>query len=396
MASEKRDPGLHSSIGILAVTQNGVRLALQLQEGLPGSVCYVPKRHGFALAMGAAGFHRLGAAISEAWSRHDALVCIMATGIVVRQIAPLIKHKMVDPAVVVLDEKGQFVISLLSGHLGGANRLAHQIAEIVEGQAVITTASDVQNKPAIDLIASEIGLEMENPEMAARLTRSFLEHEMISIFDPHGVLRPYLEREKNLVWLTGNLVEEFGDRICAGAWIGGDTEEAAGSGRQEPTQREAILQPECFGSAHPCIWVSEYRPPAAMRCLFLRPRNLVVGLGCNRGTPPDEMMSLLEEIFSDENLSLLSIRNLASIDLKSDEPAILKAAETLDRPVYFYSKADLKDITVPNPSHMVETHVGVRSVCEAAALLSAQNGKLIVAKRKGANVTMAVARVDYP
>ncbi len=115
MVSENRDAGAPLSVGILAITRHGVGLALQLQKGLPGSVCYVPKRHHFALAMGAVGYQRLGTVMPELWSTHDALVCIMATGIVVRQIAPLIKHKTQDPAVVVLDEKGQFVISLLSG-----------------------------------------------------------------------------------------------------------------------------------------------------------------------------------------------------------------------------------------------------------------------------------------
>ena len=378
MVSESRDAGPPLSVGIIAITVNGVGLALQLQKGLPGSVCYVPSRHHFALAMGAVGYQRLGTLLPEVWSKHDALVCIMATGIVVRQIAPLIKHKMQDPAVVVLDEKGQFVISLLSGHLGGANRLAQKIAQMIEGQAVITTASDVQDKPAIDLIAKEAGLEIENPAIVARLTRSLLEDEKIWIFDPHKLLKPYLKSGDNLIWLPCG--EDSGARE--------DGEE----GGQHAI--DSVIRAQYSAGVSSGIWVSEYLAPAQTRCLCLRPRNLVVGLGCNRGTSSGEMMTLLQEVFADEKLSIISIRNLVSIDLKADEPAILKTAESLNRPVHFYSGAEIKNISVPNPSDLVETHVGVPSVCEAAALLSAQSGELIIPKRKTANVTLAVARAD--
>jgi len=379
MASEKCEAGSHLSVGILAITRHGTGLALRLQKELPGSVCYVPKRHHFALATGAVGYQRLGTVIPQVWSKHDALVCIMATGIVVRQIASLMRHKTHDPAVVVLDEKGNFVISLLSGHLGGANRLAQKIAQMIEGQAVITTASDVRDKPAIDLIAKEAGLEIENPAMVARLTRSFLEDEKIWIFDPGRRLRPYLKDDDNIVWLP-----------CA--------EESAGREQREGGGRvaiESVIQAtQSFAGVAAGIWVSEYLAPAHTQCLYLRPHNLVVGLGCNRGTSSSEMVNLLQEVFADEKLSILSIRNLASIDLKADEPAILETAEWLNRPIHFYSGAEIKNIFVPNPSDLVETHVGVPSVCEATALLGAQPGELIIPKRKTTNVTLAVARAS--
>jgi cobalt-precorrin 5A hydrolase len=121
------DPPLHDvsePAAVLALTANGVALALRLAQALGCCTVHVPRRHGFALAMGAEPFDRLRDRVSELWKDHGALVFIMATGIVVRSIAPLLRHKSRDPAVVVVDEKGRFVISLLSGHLGGANRLA--------------------------------------------------------------------------------------------------------------------------------------------------------------------------------------------------------------------------------------------------------------------------------
>ncbi len=246
--------GQYAATAVIALTRNGVRLALQIQAGLPECVCYVPERHRFALALGAVGFDRLAAVVPELWRRYRALVFIMATGIVVRQIAPLLKHKTRDPAVVVLDERGQYVISLVSGHLGGANRLAETIARITGGQAVITTASDVQKRPAIDLIAQKLGLEIENPEMLAGVARRILEDEPVWLYDPDRRLAPALEGEVKVVRLE-----------------------------------EWAKLPDC-DQEHAGIWVSEYLAPAGSRCLLLRPQNLVVGVGCNRGTPVEEIL----------------------------------------------------------------------------------------------------------
>jgi|WetSurMetagenome_2_1015567.scaffolds.fasta_scaffold05992_7 cobalt-precorrin 5A hydrolase len=348
------------SIAILALTRSGVDLALKIQTGFPGSACYVTKRHHFALAMGAEGFDRLGNVVPDLWHRFRALVFVMAAGIVVRHIAPLLKHKTQDPAVVVLDERGKFVISLISGHLGGANRLAEAVAQITGGQAVITTASDVQNRPAIDLIAQELGLEIENPEMLSPVARRFLEYERVWVFDPEGRLAPYFKDEENLVWSEA---------------------EAIASGPHEAGEG---------------IWVSDRLAPEGLPCLLLRPRNLVVGIGCNRGTPVDEILDLMRSVFCRERLSLMSIRNLASVDLKADENGIIEAGRLLGRPARFYSRQQIEKVAVPNPSPTVLAHVGVESVCEATALLSAQSNRLIIAKQKTANVTLAVARVGFP
>lgn len=349
-------------IAIVAVTRNGVRLAIQLQAELQGSVCFVPRRHQFALAMGANGYDRLGGLFLEIWKSHRALVCIMAAGIVVRLIARLLRNKATDPAVVVVDERARFVISLVSGHLGGANDLAREIAELTGGQAVITTASDVDGRPSIDLIARELSLEIENPSMLPRTARAILEDECLMVFDPDGRLRKSLGDLDNIVW-----------------WLDGEEQE------------KSALPKDTLG-----IWVSEKMPPSGVDCLILRPRNLVVGLGCNRGTRIDEILGLLNGVLGRTGVSAASIRNLASIDLKKDEPGLLHAAAELKRPIHFYPRGELEGIMVPNPSPVVESHIGVQSVCEAAALLSAGKGNLVIPKQKSVNVTVAVARVDYP
>jgi cobalt-precorrin 5A hydrolase len=380
MGTAKAEADSKAPIAIIAITRHGVGLALQLWARLPGSVCFVPSRYEFAIAVGAQGFESFKALLPTVWGRHHAIVCIMATGIVVRQIAPLLKSKTVDPAVVVLDEKGRFVISLLSGHLGGANRLAEKVAELVGGHAVITTASDVQEKPAVDLIAREAGLEIENMELTALLTRCLLDDEPVRIFDPEHRLVSYFAQQPNVVWLP--------DSPPHGEANGGD-EDREGSSHDDSESR--VSQNEAPG-----IWVSEREPADQSKWLLLRPKNLVVGLGCNRGTSSAELTLLVRRTFAAERLSTLAIRNFASIDLKADEPAIIATAKLFDRPVVFFSREQLRAISVPNPSNLVKMHVGVPSVCEAAALLSAQATRLIIPKQKTANATLAVARVGSP
>ncbi|MCK8603217.1 cobalt-precorrin 5A hydrolase [Desulfoferrobacter suflitae] len=364
------------SVAILAITRHGAGLALEILKKLPGSVCYVPSRLGCPATENMVVFEKLEEAVRHAWSNHHALVCIMASGIVVRHLAPLVEHKALDPAVIVMDEQGQFVVSLLSGHLGGANALARRIARMTGGQAVITTASDVRGKPAIDLIARDANLAIENSAMVARLARAFLEEETIWIFDPYEHLKPHLQQEGNVLWT---------DDVLSDGRMPGPGEKG------HSKEQLNVLRD---GQSRVGIWVSEQLPPTDLCCLILRPRNLVVGLGCNRGTPTNEMLALIQRVFKDANLSLLSIRNLASIDLKADEQAILETGRRFDRPIAFYCKADLEQVSVPNPSNLVKVHVGVPSVCEATALLSAQQGKIIVPKKKSANVTVAVVRVS--
>ncbi len=372
-------------VAVLAITRHGVNLAFSIREKLPGAVCHVPERHKFATAMGAVGFDRLGSVLPEIWKEYDAVVCVMATGIVVRHVAPLLVHKATDPAVVVLDERGHYVISLVSGHLGGANALAREVASVTGGPGVITTASDVQGRPALDLIAREKELEIENHDVLSRFTRSVLEDQPFWIFDPYEIISEEFEGFEGAVFLRE---EPRGRRDMEKAFC---THESC---RTTYDSGGASLVDSSFDPVG--VWVSEKIAPIDLICVALRPRNLVVGLGCNRGTPAGEVLELLESVFDRENLSLFSIRNLASIDIKADERGLLEVAECLKRPLHFCSPNDLATVSVPTPSDTVARHVGVQSVCEATALLSSQTKTLLVPKQKTANVTLAIARVPYP
>jgi cobalt-precorrin 5A hydrolase len=273
-------------------------------------------------------------------------------------VAGLLRHKTVDPAVVVVDELGRHAVSLLSGHLGGANDLARRIGNAIGATPVISTATDLHGVPAIDLIARERRLAIENPASIRHVSMALLEGRPIALHDPHG-------------WLRGALPE-----TCL----------AADAAVLSAAERTATG-----------VWVDDIRIDLPAQTLVLRPPSLFVGVGCNRGTPAAEIREMLDRVLKRAGLSAASVAGLATIDLKRDEAGLLALAQALAQPLRFYSREALGTVTdVPSPSAMVAKHVGVNSVCEAAALLAAGNGRLIVPKQISPNVTIAVARSASP
>ncbi|MCG8689321.1 MAG: cobalt-precorrin 5A hydrolase, partial [Desulfobacterales bacterium] len=274
-------------------------------------------------------------------------IFIFSTGIAVRMIAPLLQSKDKDPAVVVVDEKGFHVISLISGHLGGANELCKKIAEKINAVPVITTATDINHLPSIDLIAKDENLFIENIEAIKNVNMAFLKNIPIKIDDPANLLRTKIPRT-----------------LLASSKTIKDIDIA-------------------------CTWKIVKVP---RETLILRPKNLFIGVGCNRGTPSADIHEFVTHVFKEEGLSLNSIAAIGTTSVKSDERGILDLAEKLDRPIIFYEKDELNSVTsIKNPSEMAKKHLGVNSVCEAAAILGAQGGSLIVQKKKTRDVTLAVA-----
>jgi cobalt-precorrin 5A hydrolase len=304
-------------------------------------------------------FDRLGDALQVYFHRYSGHVFIMATGIVVRSMAPLLQHKTKDPAVVVVDECGQHAISLLSGHLGGANALARRVVDGIGADPVITTATDLQKVPAIDLVAQDRGLVIETPGNIRHVSMALLEGRSISLHDPYGYLNGALPDER----LRRH-------RIAAGSDDGG-----------------APL----FGG--PGVWVDDIRVDLPPEILILRPATLFVGVGCNRGTSAAEIRALLDRVLDHHQLAVNSIAGLASIDLKADEEGLLELAGALNCPLTFFTRDQLAVVTdIPSPSTIVEKYVGVRSVCEAAAILASKKGQLIAPKQTTPNATIAIAR----
>jgi cobalt-precorrin 5A hydrolase len=337
-------------VAIWALTPGGARLAAAIAAALPGSTLLLSQRVA-GETPAATPFTRLADAVDRWFATFSGHVFVMATGIVVRSIAGHLEHKTRDPAVVVCDEAGRFAISLLSGHVGGANRLARQVAAITGGQPVITTASDVNGVAAIDVIAVDHALAIENPAAIKTVNMALVTGNPIRVHDPYDRVVPHLPQDQV--------------RPC-----GPGDFDADGAG----------------------VFVDHIHLDLPPHVLVLRPRSLVAGVGCNRGTDATEIRGLLERTFAENRLTLSSLRAIATVDLKADEPGLLTLAENLAIPLRTFTRDRLGQADpVPTPSTIVEKHIGVPSVCEAAALLATHRGRLIVPKQKTRNVTVAVA-----
>jgi len=340
-------------ITIAALTPQGAALARRLREGLGNAACRLPRR--FAQdRREEVPFDRVAEVFQEAFVHKQPLVCVMAAGIVVRGIAPHLKSKASDPPVVVVDEAGKFAVSLLSGHLGGANDLACRVAQVLGGQAVITTATDVNNLPALDVLAPRLGLAVENLDAVRAIHMALLAGEPVRLVDRQGGLTEALQEQQE--------------------WFIVETDLAA-----------------ALGAPAPGVYVGWEERRWPREWLRLRARVLVAGIGCHHETPAEEVVDLLRHIFQQEGLSLLSLKALATIEARKDAPGLKAAARELGVDLQWFSADSLKNIETPTPSPAAARHLGVASVCEAAALKAA-GGPLIVTKCKSANVTLAVAR----
>ncbi len=201
MAFDNRYP---AKIALWAVTPDGAGLALKIGAKLPGSVLFFSERLTDAHS-NVMRFARLKDAVTEYFGAYPAHIFIMSTGIAVRLIAPLIKHKTQDPAVLAADEKGLHVISLLSGHLGRANALTLKVAKLIRADPVITTATDIQGVPAVDLLAQEKNLTIENPGAIKYVSMALLTNEPIILHDPYRILHHDLKGVANIKHRISNI-----------------------------------------------------------------------------------------------------------------------------------------------------------------------------------------------
>ncbi|MEU9972996.1 precorrin-3B C(17)-methyltransferase [Streptomyces sp. NPDC051014] len=279
----------------------------------------------------------VGDAVRSAFAECGQLVCFLATGAVVRLIAPLLGEKTADPGVVCVDEGGRFAVSLVGGHAGGANELAREVAELLAAQPVVTTATDAVGLPGLDTL----GFPVEGA--VAAVSRALLDGEPVAL-------------RADAAWPLPAL-----PFAAEGAYTVKLTDRAA-----EPGEREVLL----------------------------RPPSLVVGVGASKGAPADEVYALVEGALRDAGLSPRSVAELATVDAKAEEPGIVAAAARFGVPLVTYAAEELARVPVPHPSKAPLAAVGTPSVAEAAALL--RGGELLVPKTKSdarpAMATCAVVR----
>ncbi|MEU0217275.1 precorrin-3B C(17)-methyltransferase [Streptomyces sp. NPDC006265] len=267
----------------------------------------------------------VGDAVRTAFAQCEQLVCFLATGAVVRLVAPLLSGKTEDPGVVCVDEGGRFAVSLLGGHAGGANELAREVGDLLGAEPVVTTATDAVDMAGLDTL----GLPVEGD--VAGVSRALLDGEAVALRAEVAWPLPPLP-----VTDEGPYTIRLTDRLV------------------ETAEREVVL----------------------------RPPTLVVGVGASKGAPVEEVLGLVEDALREAGLSVASVAELATVDAKAGEPGIVEAARRLGAPLVTHSAEELAGVDVPNPSDAPLAAVGTPSVAEAAAL--AGGGELLVPKRKSA------------
>ena len=347
---------------VIAITSRGAQLGRRLCEDMAGLECYVSRRYSAQAGSRSNCFEptELKTLIASLWNKYDGFVLIMATGIVVRMIAPLLKSKETDPAVVVMDDAGRFAISLLAGHLGGANELAGRCAFASGACAVITTATDANDLPSFDMLAKEQGWAIDDISRVKTLNALLLDHKEIAVVDPTGLVRP---------WLQG-----------------------LGSVTFYATLAEAVNS-----KAHGFLVVTNQLLPqqeCTEQLLILRPRNIVLGIGCNRGTSADEIDELVTLHLNRLHLSRKSVCCVSSVSAKRDEAGLVEFAGQLGVPLRCFESDELNRVEFPSPpSPYAMAAVGAAAVAEPAAILASGGGRLLLNKVKTANVTLAVAEL---
>ncbi len=341
---------------IWTITESGFQHGLNLAKNIDDSILFISKnllsklsglkKLDNSFSKNPLIFSKLSEKVKDLFKIFDAHIFIFSTGIAVRIIAPLLESKIKDPAIVVLDDNATHAVSLLSGHIGGANELAKKVSTITKARPVITTATDVHNKPAIDIIALQNNLHIANPGMIKTINMAILENRNIKIYDSFDIL---FDKVPNC---TNN--DKNPDIICTD---------------------------------------SEIDVPRGT--LLLNPPSLIVGIGCNKGTLLEEIEEFLLLTLKQNNLTIKSIWAFASIDAKQNESGFLKLSKKFKTQFLFIEKQKLNSVKdIKNPSKTVEKHMGVKSVCEASAMIAGNNTKLIVQKQIKGNVTIAIARQD--
>jgi cobalt-precorrin 5A hydrolase len=319
-------------IAVLSITKNGAELSKRLFNSIK---CDVYVKEDFKFNGAKVIDFPLKKFVKKIFKMYDALVFIMATGIVVRVVADCLKDKFEDPAVVVIDEKGKFVISLLSGHVGGANELAKKLSKLLNAVPVITTASDVNGIESIDMIAKRYGFEIERREDLSKVSAAIVNSEPVDfIVDPELDIeiesKSYIDSAAQ-VYITNKVV--FSKKLH----------------------------------------------------VILRPKNLVLGIGCKKNIQIKKLLQFVENSLVFSNLSKNSIRAIATIELKKNEDALLKLSGYLNVPLKIYSVEDIKRVeNLFEGSEFVKRVIGVGAVARPVGYLESNMGKeLFYSKKDG-------------
>ena len=345
------------NVSVLAITKNGINIGEKLKELFPNWDIFVPSKLSNENKSIIWYSEPTSDKIIELFKNSNALICLFSLGAVIRLIAPYLKDKKTDPAVIVIDDKTNFVISVLSGHIGGANELTQEISEKLNALPVITTAADVNKTIAVDLVGREFGWKIDDETTVTKISAHMVNAEPIGVFQQTGNKKWYKELPKNVT--IYNSLEELKKSNSKAHLIISDT----------------IIDNEL-----------------AQESVIYRPQSLVIGIGLHWDTTKDTIKDGIEHCLKKFNLSSKCIAKLVSIKKSEDVQGLIDLGKEMQIPVEYVNREELAEIITPNPSSTVKAFEGTASVSEAAAI-KISNGELIVEKQKfPPNLTVAIAR----
>ena len=344
-------------VSVLAITKNGINIGEKLKELFPNWDIFVPSKLSNENKSITWYSEPTSDKIIELFKNSNALICLFSLGAVIRLIAPYLKDKKTDPAVIVIDDKTNFVISVLSGHIGGANELTQEISEKLNALPVITTAADVNKTIAVDLVGREFGWKIDDETTVTKISAHMVNAEPIGVFQQTGNKKWYKKLPKNVI--IYNSLEELKKSNSKAHLIISDT----------------IIDNEL-----------------AQESVIYRPQSLVIGIGLHWDTTKDTIKDGIEHCLKKFNLSSKCIAKLVSIKKPEDVQGLIDLGKEMQIPVEYVNREELAEIITPNPSSTVKAFEGTASVSEAAAI-KISNGELIVEKQKfPPNLTVAIAR----
>ncbi len=335
------------------------------------------------------------------FGKYDSLVCIMATGIVVRMLAPLIVHKTSDPAVVVLDQKGKHAISLLSGHLGGANDLAREMAAISGGEAVITTATDVAGELSFDTFAKKYNMAIENIGQLKHISGALLSGKKVNVFTDKNVekLYPELVEEQKRGMIDIFPLSKSIDNIkfdIPTVVI----DEGFSLNEHSTPESESFFDniSESTDSAS-IVAATTTAPSLSAPILYLRPQTICAGIGCKRNMEQKPIEEALLQTLKEEGIHPLSLKCIATIPLKSDEPGIIGTAANLNAPLEIIPTEEIEKLDINQlgitTSEFVASQTGVLSVSTACSYLASGKGEILRDKARYKGITIALSKENF-
>ena len=336
------------SWGIITLTKNALLLAKEIKKRKIECVIYTKEKYNNGVFKNTTGeFENItgdfGSFVKIVFNKHEVLVFIMAAGIVVRSIAHLLTDKTNDPGVLVVDEKGRFVISLLSGHIGGANAACLELAGILNAQPVITTASDLNDRLSVDMLAKEHGLIIDDMGMAKTITVMIVNEEKVALISDAAMsIPPYLDSKES--------------------------------------EAEGI------------IYIGNKKRIFSKPAVRLIPKNITLGIGCRKNIPPKQVIGFVEETLNELNIDERSIKAIGTIELKKDEEGIIKTSEHFACPLRLMSKENINEVEEKfSKSEFVKSITGAANVSESCAYLASdKQGKFLVQKKISAGITLSV------